>query len=77
MLGCFSSFSEISGKLSKLIKIYVTEAEMFILWMKVLLLQSAQTYFYAKTCSARLGLDWTGWGIKGFATLATLSSFLV
>ena len=36
----------------------------------------AQTYFYAKTCSARLGLDWTGWGIKGFATLANLSSFL-
>ena len=36
----------------------------------------AQTYFYAKTCSARLGLDWTRLGIKGFATFATLSSFL-
>ena len=31
--------------------------------------------FYAKTCSARLGLDWTRLGIKGFATFATLSSF--
>ena len=24
----------------------------------------AQTYFYAKTCSARLGLDWTSFGYK-------------
>ena len=35
----------------------------------------AQTYFYAKTCSARLGLDLTRLGIKGSATFATLSSF--
>ena len=54
MLGCFSSFSEISGKLSKLIKIYVTEAEMFILWMKVLLLQSkkglSEINYYILSC---------------------------
>ena len=31
--------------------------------------------FYAQTCSARLGLDWTRLGIKGFATFTTLSSF--